>query len=1368
MNITFYRLFNPDLKNFSNKFLVNHWNNIGKNENRIYSYESFFMKYPNFDYNVYKIYNDDINSTEKLDLMVHWHLEGVHQNRICFIDENIEKKYIDLNQLKIVKENSYTKTNLNESFDNNDKFYDPNNDLCNDLLNNNTTNPDNNTNKNIINNFLEKINENDINLINNSIKLIKNYIYPKENKNIIIELNNNLNDIFFKFFIGLSIAIHNKYNVYFIQNNIDNIDNIYKNNEKDFFKKISLFKNFHNKIITRNTLYNFTTYDTLITDYKFNFNSIFGNKESIILSNFKYSTNIFENYFNEIKNLLYFEKKIKLLKFLKILNNRQNIGIYVPNKDIDQLYYIKCLSLIDYHNMNIIIFTDNIDNLKNIDLFKNINYIYSRDLLEIKEDSNIEETDLILLSLCNYIIANNSSFSLWAAFLSDAKFIYMNSNNFWSNADFSEKKLSEINNYNTIISYSKNLNIRIIDNYFNKEYLENKILITSKNTYLYSNNVLKLIEYSSINNYNLSHIKPMLNLYISEYIIDKFIGNSFIYDYNKVENLIINNFLYKINIILFFNSKNCLNFEYNLNILFEENYKNYNIIIFFYNIEESIINEKKIFIKNFNDINKNNIFIFSYINNEINETNKINIIFIILFLIELSDNNSLILIFNNNFILDIQFSLENINNKFINNNLLDLYHLDKNTIISKKEYYLSNILNDSNKDDNLIDYLKNIFSDYNNLYIQENIENNSNIIFKKIISNYLIDKESNYSLKKINILFNNDKRYEYFTNIVFHNIINNSVQKIIKNNLIKNNENDKNNERINEIKFFNDNFRNILIDNYINNRITYNNNIFSKIYKTSALIQIIIFIYEGLDINKITNKLDYINKTLYDNSFYEKCQVNIIDFNKISNYNFIEKYKVNYFLYDNYNYLKIKYNKSFAYNIVLNEFNNYAYNYEYLLFDDFNSNFDYNINELLKNIDYYYLIFCKNNNLNKKILNSLLNLINKQNSLKEDESLLFNNSMIFFHKDILHNISNFDNELFYNEIFNINFPIFNEISFFIEKIKKFYNSENKWIKNLISNEVKNNIAKKGILYEYESLNNNFIYDFLNDVKNNSIDNKLINKYKESYNCNKILYELLHNLNDNNFSIFINFSKKRDLLKGSFISKNIKTFFINLDERTDRLNNCLDTINNIKLSNFERFSGIKPEREDLKKFLILSNNDNEVNNNFPKFINPEVVWKKNNIEYLRGIIGCKLSHLEILKNSLLYEEQYIMILEDDIVFENNTFIFLELALNNLKKIDWDILYLTANIINEEDAIRVDTNLLYIKKSLTTTAQIFKKDKIKKIINIIENSDKEIDNTYSDLLENKYCVYPMCGYQRESWSDINKQKMNYGQFHKKFEY
>ena len=216
---------------------------------------------------------------------------------------------------------------------------------------------------------------------------------------------------------------------------------------------------------------------------------------------------------------------------------------------------------------------------------------------------------------------------------------------------------------------------------------------------------------------------------------------------------------------------------------------------------------------------------------------------------------------------------------------------------------------------------------------------------------------------------------------------------------------------------------------------------------------------------------------------------------------------------------------------------------------------------------------------------------------------------------------------------------------------------------------------------------------------------------------------------------------------------IEINFINLNTRYDRLVHINKELLKLKIYNPNRYEAIKPEIDDINKY---------------KFINQSKLWKNNDMEYLRSALGCKISHFEILKKYVNSDKKYLLIIEDDAVFENNTIIYLNMALHNLKDIDWDILYLSSNLKKIDDVIKVNINLLKVINGLTTTAQLFKIKNIPKIINIIENSENEIDNTYNNLLENKYCVYPMCVYQTESYSDINNKVVNYEKFNRKFKY
>ena len=76
----------------------------------------------------------------------------------------------------------------------------------------------------------------------------------------------------------------------------------------------------------------------------------------------------------------------------------------------------------------------------------------------------------------------------------------------------------------------------------------------------------------------------------------------------------------------------------------------------------------------------------------------------------------------------------------------------------------------------------------------------------------------------------------------------------------------------------------------------------------------------------------------------------------------------------------------------------------------------------------------------------------------------------------------------------------------------------------------------------------------------------------------------------------------------------KIYIINLKERTDRWKYCLIQLKKYNIENYERFEAIRP---DLKKIVPIQ-------------------YSKNNLKmdekYIIGALGCKLSHIEIIKNA----------------------------------------------------------------------------------------------------------------------------------------
>ena len=226
-------------------------------------------------------------------------------------------------------------------------------------------------------------------------------------------------------------------------------------------------------------------------------------------------------------------------------------------------------------------------------------------------------------------------------------------------------------------------------------------------------------------------------------------------------------------------------------------------------------------------------------------------------------------------------------------------------------------------------------------------------------------------------------------------------------------------------------------------------------------------------------------------------------------------------------------------------------------------------------------------------------------------------------------------------------------------------------------------------------------------------------------------------------------------KITYFNKNIKTYYINLYDRTDRNNEIKIELEKNKITNFERFSAIKPNKEEIGKCNFIS-----IDKLWIKDGKPPNIDNEQDFMYIRGVCGCKLSHYNILKK--FYNEnteKYLLVLEDDCVLLDNTIEYVLKSLGYLENynIKFNILYLSATIHYSkyhEVCEKISDDILKFKKGYgnTTHALIYSRDTICDIISIIENSNNEIDNVYRDLVNNRYMTNPLLGYQRASKSDI----------------
>ncbi len=307
-------------------------------------------------------------------------------------------------------------------------------------------------------------------------------------------------------------------------------------------------------------------------------------------------------------------------------------------------------------------------------------------------------------------------------------------------------------------------------------------------------------------------------------------------------------------------------------------------------------------------------------------------------------------------------------------------------------------------------------------------------------------------------------------------------------------------------------------------------------------------------------------------------------------------------------------------------------------------------------------------------------------------------------------------------------------------------------KNCFTNLLNNKITLEKIHPIYYTFKNDFLiyYDLsLDEEYEEDIDNKDQNQLDK----NNIEDEFKED--DNKEKETFSYESEFDWFKN-----NTELFVINLRSRKDRLQSFKEECNKIgiKEDSIIVYNAIRPSIEQAFNCTFMDLNQ---------------CWecKRRDIQYFIGASGCKMSHYNSLKKFLdESDKKYLMLCEDDAFFEDDTIQRIYQSIQSLEDVDeeWDILYVGTHLLHKEDAEWVNEFLLRVKHGLTTTAQIFPRRKILEIIKKIEQSKKEIDNTYSELLDRKYCVYPMSVCQKKFRSDIVHHMCDYGDYHRKFNY
>ena len=191
--------------------------------------------------------------------------------------------------------------------------------------------------------------------------------------------------------------------------------------------------------------------------------------------------------------------------------------------------------------------------------------------------------------------------------------------------------------------------------------------------------------------------------------------------------------------------------------------------------------------------------------------------------------------------------------------------------------------------------------------------------------------------------------------------------------------------------------------------------------------------------------------------------------------------------------------------------------------------------------------------------------------------------------------------------------------------------------------------------------------------------------------------------------------------------------INLDKRPDRLKICME--------------------EEFPKIRI---------NPIRK---PGVVVEQIENSWWRGAIGCLLSHYHILQSAMLLNTN-VFIFEDDVDFKNiNSLELLNLCCDDLNNRDWDMFYLSVNVM--KPFYKVSNLLAKLNSGQSTVAYGVNKNFIGKLLNYIQldKIDAPIDLIYSERVipnHNVFVSCPMLAIQRDNFSDIENSEVKYSDY------
>lgn len=217
----------------------------------------------------------------------------------------------------------------------------------------------------------------------------------------------------------------------------------------------------------------------------------------------------------------------------------------------------------------------------------------------------------------------------------------------------------------------------------------------------------------------------------------------------------------------------------------------------------------------------------------------------------------------------------------------------------------------------------------------------------------------------------------------------------------------------------------------------------------------------------------------------------------------------------------------------------------------------------------------------------------------------------------------------------------------------------------------------------------------------------------------------------------------------------KIYVVNLDSRRDRWEYMKQQFRELGITNYERFSAVKPTLETVS----LQPNWQATYDHLKVH---GLMGRDTSDRYVLGCLGCKLSHYFILKLAQVRGQKKILILEDDFEFVEDVVEKFQEAIQ--LQPNFNMLYFAGSHARPPLQIGKEGQLCSIRRlqwSFTTAAYAVTDTFIPTLLAALDKGVEEIDVTYARLHPTHWieCVIPHLGRQRPSYSDIRGSIQDY---------